>query len=227
MILKDGHIRPGRVLEVCDNFGTIKACCSGLFSDNDDPKLLPPVYPFHIGNQNHFSKPNVDDEIWVLFFPTNPQELFYWRKDSIKDTLNEVLTDECNDAEVIASLDSGSGYAQIYFTDGTGWIISNDRAIIQIRKDGSILLDQGSKHRKIDINDDNISIGSEGKSAEPAVLGDKLEKTLEQIHDCLQAVGNAAKMSPYTATIGTTIDPYLQKISDAIDKIKSVHVTLD
>lgn len=44
MELSQGHIRPGRVLNVEDEKGIVKASCCGLFSDQDDPENLPPIY---------------------------------------------------------------------------------------------------------------------------------------------------------------------------------------
>ena len=56
MRLVNGTIRPGTVLEVLEN-GLIKASAPGLFSYVDDPKMLPPIMPWFIGNNsNSFSK---------------------------------------------------------------------------------------------------------------------------------------------------------------------------
>ena len=68
MDMNFAHIRPGRVLSVEDNKGTIKACCCGLFSEEDEIDKLPPIHQFPLGGANNFSSPLVDDEIWLLFF---------------------------------------------------------------------------------------------------------------------------------------------------------------
>jgi hypothetical protein len=119
------------------------------------------------------------------------------------------------------------GYAQIYFTDGTGWIIRNEESTIQIRKDGSIMLQMDWPHRTIDINSNNISLGSEGQSSHPAALGDKTQDSITAICGLLNAVSTVAKTNPYTMMISTTIDSLLPGIKSSIGPIASKHVTLD
>ena len=92
MDMNFAHIRPGRVLSVEDNKGTIKACCCGLFSEEDEIDKLPPIHQFPLGGANNFSSPSVDDEIWLLFFDDNPLELFYIRKDMFSEHLQELLS---------------------------------------------------------------------------------------------------------------------------------------
>ena len=76
MKLVNGEIRPGIVLEVLDEYGTIKGSCLGVFSDEDDPAMLPPIQQWPTSSGSSFNQPKVNDPIWVLFFNDNPQELF-------------------------------------------------------------------------------------------------------------------------------------------------------
>ena len=227
MILSQGHIRPGRVLEVVDEKGVIKAMVCGLFSDQDEPENLPPIYQFPLGGANNFSSPKKDDEIWVLFFDDNPLELFYIRKDNFPENLQEILGSDYKECEVLASRELSSGMVQIYFTDGEGWIIRNVDSVINMRKDGSIILDTGSAHRKIDICDNSISLGSEGGSAHPAAYGDKVVKSLNILNNILNAVSAAGKMFPYTIGMSTAIDALRPMFEQSIEEIESSHVTLD
>jgi hypothetical protein len=227
MILSKGHIRPGRVLEVVDEKGVVKATVCGLFSDQDEPENLPPIYQFPLGGANNFSSPKKDDEIWVLFFDDNPLELFYIRKDNFPENLQDILGTEYKECEVLASRELSSGMVQIYFTDGEGWIIRNLDSVINMRKDGSIFLDTGSAHRKIDICDDSISLGSEGGSAHPAAYGDKVVSSLNIINNMLNAISSAAKTVPYTIGIATAIDALRPMFEQSIEEIESTHVTLD
>lgn len=227
MILANAQIRPGRVLKVEDENGVIKASCCGLFSDQDDPEKLPPIYQFPFGNAHQFSSPKKDDEVWVLFFEDNPLELFYIRKDNLPEHLQDILSSGYEDCEVLASRELSSGMVQIYFTDGDGWIIRNVDAVIQMRKDGSILLDTGSAHRKIDICDNSISLGSEGGSEHPAAYADKVENSLKILNNILNAVSKAAKATPFTSGIALSIDALRPTFEQSIDEIDSPHVTLD
>lgn len=227
MILAQAQIRPGRVLKVEDEKGTIKAMCCGLFSEEDDLENLPPVYPFPLGGANNFSSPKEDDEIWVMFFADNPMELFYIRKDNFPENLQDILSQDYEECEVLASRELATGMIQLYFTDGDGWIIRNIDSVIQIRKDGSILLDKGSDHRKIDICDNSISLGSEGGSAHPAALGDKIVNSMNILNNILNAISNTAKSNPYTAGLAMTIDMLRPVFEQSIDEIESQHITLD
>lgn len=227
MELSQGHIRPGRVLKVEDEKGIIKASCCGLFSDQDDPENLPPVYPFPLGGANNFSLPKVDDEIWLMFFDDNPMELFYIRKDNFPENLKDILSKKYKEVEVLASREMPMGMVQLYFTDGDGWIIRNVDSVIQMRKDGSILLDSGSAHRKIDICNNSISLGSEGGSAHPAAYADKIENSLKILNNMLNAMSKAAKLTPFTVGIGVAIDALRPMYEQSIDEIDSPHVTLD
>lgn len=227
MKLSQAHLRPGRVLELVDENGIIKGSCCGLFTDQDDPEKLPPIYQFPLGGANNFSSMHVDDEIWVLFFDDNPMELFYIRKDIIPETLKDILSKKYEEVEVLASREMPAGMVQLYFTDGDGWIIRNVNSVIQIRKDGSILLDAGSAHRKIDICDNCISIGSENESEHTAAYGDKVVNTFNILNSMLDAIVQAANTSPYTVGIGTAITALKPKYESAIPEIESLHVTLD
>lgn len=227
MILSQAHIRPGRVLSVEDNKGIIKASCCGLFSDQDDVEKLPPVYPFPLGGANNFSSPKKDDELWLLFFDDNPLELFYIRKDNFPEHLQDILSKNYKEVEVLASRDLGVGMVQLYFTDGDGWILRNIDSVIQMRKDGSILLDAGESHRKIDICSNSISLGTIGGSEHPAAYGDKVIDSLNILNNMLSAVSEAAKTTPYTQAISTAIEALKPQFENSIDEIDSLHVTID
>lgn len=227
MVFSHAHMRPGRVLEVVDEKGIIKASVCGLFSDQDEPENIPPIYQFPLGGANNFSSPKKDDEVWVMFFDDNPLELFYIRKDNFPENLQEILGSKYKECEVLVSREMAAGMVQIYFTDGDGWIIRNIDSVINIRKDGSILLDAGSAHRKIDICDNSISLGSEGGSAHPAAYGDKVVKSLNIINNMLNAISSAGKMFPYTIGMSTAIDALRPMFEQSIEEIESTHVTLD
>lgn len=227
MVLSQGHIRPGRVLQVVDNQGIIKASCCGLFSDQDDPEKLPPIYQFSFGGANNFYIPHEDEEVWVLFFDDNPLELFYIRKENVSENLNEILKTKHEECEVLMSKELTAGFIQLYFTDGDGWIIRNFDSVIQMRADGSILLDAGSAHRKIDINEDSISIGSIGNSAHTAAYGDEIVTAFNKVVSILNTMVTTCTKLPEIAILGTNIKAGIPALEAQIEKIESQHVTLD
>lgn len=233
MKLDKGTIRPGTVLEILDD-GLIKASAPGLFSITDDPEMLPPIMPWFIGNNsNSFSKLKQYDEVWILNFSDNPRQLYWFRKDRVEDNNELVIPDSDQkvtaeeNVEIICNRDVGGEWATIYFSDGSGWVIGKGDSIIQIRKNGTILLDIGQNNRCIDINGSNISIGSKNKSAHPAAYGDLTEKVIMEICLLLNAVATKAMTNPYTIPIGSEIMVKLPSIINAIPDISSEHVTID
>lgn len=224
MKLLKGTIRPGTVREVLEN-GNIKATAPGLFSFEDDVKMLPPIMPWQIGsNCNSFSQPKVYDEVWIMNFADNPRQLYWFRKDDASKNTNVNLTEE--NVEILCNREIGGEWATIYFADGSGWVIGKGDSVINIKADGSILLTNGMPHSTIHINN-GISLGSKDKSASPAAKGDEVEKLLSSICALLNNVATAALPNPYTAAIGTAIQTALPGITNKIPNISSAHVTID
>lgn len=228
MHLSSGHIHPGRVLAVADSKqGTIKATVCGLFSDADSPDKLPPIYPWQPACANSFSSVRPGDDIWVIFFSDNPMELFWLRNDNIPESLSSVLSEEYKHCDVLMSRDLPGGLVQLYFTDGTGWVLRNGTSAIMLKPDGSVLIDGGMANRKIELNQRNISIGSEGRSAHPVAYGDKTEEALNAVVRVLKACAEAGKSNPYTIVIAQAIESVLPALENAIPEVSSLDVTVD
>lgn len=226
MKLINATLRPGEVRSVEEN-GVIKASAPGLFSAVDPPENLPPIYPFFIGsNSRAFSLPEAGDEVWVMQFTDNPLQLYWFRKDSMSDLSHLNLSGE-QDVEVLCDRESGTGWATIYFSNGSGWVLQNNDSVINIKKDGSILLSTGMPHQSIEINGKGISLGSEGGSQYSAVRGEPLIDVLNEILSALGRVGKAASANPYTASIGAVLTPLPAKTAQSVSAILSSNVTLD
>ena len=224
MKLSNAILRPGKVLEVVDTNGTIKVSAPGLFSDQDDPKLLPPVTPLLLFHSNQYSTPIVGNEVWVLNFTDNTQQLYWFRKDNYVE--NNLDIQEETNVEILCNKESGMGWATIYFSDDSGWYIRNDQTFIQLDPDGNIKLKHPSAHRCIDINSNNISIGSEGESAHPACLGDETADILWKIYMTFNAIKVASAANPFTAHLSAAIN-MVDDWSGDIPYVKSQHVTID
>ena len=226
MKLSKGTIRPGTVMQVLEN-GVIKASAPGLFSFNDDPEKLPPITPWFAGsNSNEFSKVREYDDVWIMNFADNPRQLYWFRKDRVENNTN-IQINEFENVEILCNRDVKGDWVTIHFTDGSGWVIGKGDSIVQIRPDGSILMDTSVPNRAIDINVDNISIGSVGTSAHPAAYGDETEAALMALLAILGKVQMVALMNPYTMAIGTVLQTSLQQFSNKISNISSNNVTID
>lgn len=223
MKLSNGTLRPGKVIEVL-NDGCIKAYAPGLFAKEDIDKI-PPIMPFLGWHANTFTSPQVYDEVWILNFSDNPMQLFWFRKDNYKENNAELIKEE--NVEVICNRESGFGWATIYFSDGSGWVIKNDDSLIQIDSDGNIKLSKSEAHRTIHINENGISLGSENKSAHPAAYADVLEDILNQLQITLKMIRSASLTNSFTLGIGKAIGDCPENIKSLISKISSPHVTID
>lgn len=228
MELHKATIRPGTVREILEN-GEIKASAPGLFSFTDDPAKMPPIMPCPFTyNSNKFSKLKLYDEVWIMNFTDNPRQLYWFRKDKVQ--MNENLLDTINNeanVEILCNRDVAGEWCTIYFSDGSGWVIGKGDSIINIRPDGSIVLNTSMQNRCIDINANNISIGSEGESAHPAAYGDEVESALRAICSLLSQIGMSAIANPYTMPIGTTIMSGISGITSKLNAISSPNVTID
>lgn len=216
-------MRPGRVIEVLGS-GNVKVEAPGLFSE-EDKENLPTVMPFFGLHNNSYSEPKEDDEVWVLNVEDNPLQLFWFRKDDRTGHNDELESEE--NVEIICNREAGTGYATIYFSDGTGWMFRNGDSFINIKADGSILLDPNMDNRKIHLCSNSISLGSEGGSKHKAGYGDETRKALEMIQSCLDSIRQAASKNPYTMLIAKAIGSVPEKLNSQIPKTISSNVTLD
>lgn len=224
MKLMNGTLRPGIVKKVLEN-GEVKAVVPGLFS-NKDIDNSPPIYPFFGNHANTYSQPKEGDEVWVLNLSDNSRQLYWFRKDDYKTNNKELLVEE--NIEIICNREFAGGlWATIYFSDGSGWVINRDSARIQIRPNGSILLDSGFPGMVVDINPKSISLGATGKAEHPAAFGDKTTEAFERLQSLLEAVQKAAESNPYTKAIGVAISSQINQFKEVIPEVSSQTVTLN
>lgn len=216
-------MRPGRVIEVLGS-GNVKVSAPGLFSE-EDKENLPTVMPFFGLHANSYSEPKIQDEVWVLNVEDNPLQLFWFRKDDRTEHNTDLEGEE--NVEILVNREAGTGYATIYFSDGTGWMFRNGDSFINIMKDGSILLDPGMDKRQVHLCGNSISLGSEGGSSHKAGYGDEIRKALDMIQSCLQAVQQAAAGNPYTMPISLAIGSVPTNLQTQITKTVSPNVTLE
>lgn len=216
-------MRPGRVIEVLGS-GNVKVAAPGLFSE-EDKENLPTVMPFFGLHANSYSEPKVQDEVWVLNVEDNPLQLFWFRKDDRTEHNTDLEGEE--NVEILVNREAGTGYATIYFSDGTGWMFCNGKSFINIMKDGSILIDPDIDKRVIHCCGNSISLGSKGGSSHKAGYGDEISEALNMICACLASVRQAALTNPYTTNIAGAIGSTPDELNTQITKTVSPNVTLD
>lgn len=220
----DLEMRPGTVLSVLDG-GKITASAPGLFSA-EDKENLPPIAPYLEG-----ARVRVDDTVWILNSVNKTEKAcLYWLP---KNNSESHLTCEKNDAiptnaKVVCNESYGGGlWAYIIFEDGTGLKIQNNKTSIQLQ-DGNILISNGDVDGSmmIDLNTNNITIGSKGDETHNAAHGDKVVEFNTLLVALLNAISTVAKVCPYTSAIGTVIDTNLPQLQSIIKEIPSQNVML-
>lgn len=227
MELMNGEIRPGIVLKVIDEYGTIKCSCVGLFSEEDDPEMLPPVFPFLKVSPSQFCKPNMGDKVWVLFFHNNPQELFYFFQGDVKNTIGTSLKESSGDLNkydqnnnVLLKCDSGFEGAELSFSSKNGMTMKNDTASMNMDQDGNINI--SNENGSIDMDEKGIHLsGSEHSVARGDVVMDrfnKLESMMKMFAKSLQGV-------TFTAAAGTALYGLIKTYMKDYDEIESPNVT--
>jgi len=232
MKLIHATIRPGKVLEIVeDGAGAIKVSAPGLFTDADGTEVLPPVYPWPFGHHaNAYSCPKVEDEVWVISFTDNPLQLHWVRKDDFPENLKDLpLTDESQNLEVVVNREfEDSKWAILYFSNDDGWMMrKGEDGLINIRQDGSILLKTNFDKRIIDICEDSIALGTEGKAEDNAMLYSKWKEWADELLNQFKTtLMNAASANPYTANLAPAFQAVAATLQPKIDPIKSDHVTI-
>lgn len=227
MRLVDCEFRPGKVLEVLDEYGTIKASCAGYFSEEDDVELLPPITPFFQSSASNFNQPKPEDLIWVVINRLDQQELFYFFQGNVKGVASHILQNKPEDAQILASKDAATGKAELYYTTDDGWKMSSNDSKIQIDKDDNINIGKDdSDNRGITIDEKSVNLGGK-EGSEPAILGNQLVDCLSNLNTVLGNLAFSLKGSPYTAAAGTDLEAQLPKFGNLIGKLKSKNVTLN
>ena len=236
MEFAEGRMRPGVVRKVEDG-GIIKASVPGLFSVEDPPEKLPPIRMFPCGAANSITQVKELDEVWVLNFEDNPAELYWIRKDDQEDAENnrKALDDTDNEkikpgksAEVIFNKNDGGSQTALYASQESGTVLKKDDAYVQFDADGNINMGIGYPARDIKISKECIEIGA-GSSAgkpQPTVLGNNLEKVLNDVVEALATIQGAAKKNPYTMQIALCLEPCILKLQNETNSILSSNVKI-
>lgn len=218
------EIRPGKVLQVIDNYGHIKASCTGIFSEQDDPDLLPPMSQFFKISSTQYSQPHIGDDIYVFIFSDNPQLFLYVFRGDVAMNNGSELDNEYDDAEILMKRHTDAGDVRVGYDSDNGYDISVNESNMNIGNDSNIHLNHKDGN-SISITDNGISLGKDGGSSYSAVCGEELVKVLKDIKSLLNTIKTSAAGNPQTAHISTAMTSQLATLSN-FDKILSKIVTL-
>lgn len=230
MRFADIDCRPGRVLRVDDNYGTVRCSCEGWFDENADPETLPPAGPFFKTSTTSFSTPHEGDLLWVLVNTTNPQEVRWMFFGDASSNNGSTLSEGENDASDYEILSKRGEGENIKYSDKEGYSIESGSAKTNVSEEGIKMTTNGGDMFNT-MTGDHITMGREGAAGpnngvEPAVRGDHLVQCLNNIYDMLGAIADAAQPDPHTAAIAAAIKGRQQPLKSSIDPVKSEYVSL-
>lgn len=188
-----GTIWIGEVIKTDDplTLGRVKVKIFGKFDELED-EVIPWSIPYNQLSTGTMVIPKVGDIVNVFFENGDENIPFYF---STIKTNDDAIAELEGDYPKVWSIvydkrmgEDGEGSAgtertlEIFYTETQGLIVRKNNSIIQIRnEDESIFIQNGKTEKLIHISDSGISLGSEGTSDEPAVLGDKNKAALEAL----------------------------------------------
>lgn len=219
MRLADCIMRPGRVMRADDD-GTIRASAPGLFSDVDNPDNMPPIYPMLGVCTGCFSKPSEGDEVWIINNLSNPYQLMWFRKQKCEDIDEKMMSEK--GLNVICYKNDDSGWASIYFADGKGWIINNNDNIINIDKDGNIIMTGNGS--SISLRSNGVNLGSDGQSSHPVAFGDDVAQSFNDIISIMEGMSKIMGSNQITAPLAVPIETQLPILKNRVSQMLSKKV---
>lgn len=183
MKLNRGEIRPGKIVQIVDVYGTVRAEVYGLFTEYENLEDLPVIKPLFTLSRNAYTQPKVDDKIYVLFSTDDPRLLFYFFMCDYQNQLSEILDNNSDykPIDVIFKSDNDGNVAQIIYntTDGNELLIQNGDSFIKMTDD-TIEIFNSADSTKINMSEDSITIGKDS-GEQPMLLGDDSAKLIKDI----------------------------------------------
>lgn len=126
------------------------------------------------------------------------------------------------------------GHLSVRYTQTDGVIIDLKRndsvSSIAVRNDNTVAVTNGASGQVLHLASDNISIGREDKSQQPAVVGDDNLKALEMLNDTIKELSALMKtnlnklsavagMSPYTKALELPFKLYAAEVEAKINAL--------
>lgn len=222
MKLVTSFLRPAIIREVCDEVGTVKVACPGLFSPDDDLSLLPEVIPYCQVHASGYSSPMKDETVWLFHDTSNTQLFFYLRLQQIPDSVRNLLHTN-KQAEIIFSRDTDEGQYQMYFIEGEGVKLHKDGSVIQIHSNGDIELSHDSGDTNIYIKNKDIFIGDPNGNKTEAVRYSGLLTYMKQLETILSTLATVAGANMYTSPLA----PVFTQGKIALQQMHAVDATND
>lgn len=164
----------GKVVDISDPKKLGRIRCEVFTRTDGLPKEQLPWY-IPRRNKDYHDLPKLDELVEISLM-NDDILLGYWKFMPNSTTL-ELSDDDYESAKVLMYRDladwEDEGILNISYTKTDGLMIQLQESKINIRREGTIHLFSELLGKQIDISETQISLGSVGKSLEPAVMGDQ------------------------------------------------------
>lgn len=217
MTLDQYDLLPGVVQSTSDPEykGRIKCIIPGIFETGTSTDNLPWVFPLGMSRYQSFSKMMKGSKVWVLRNRDNKFEYWYlpmfdYHSDVTKSYVSENYD---NDPEVIICRDSGGKVGMLTYDDTNGFKERLNEDYIHLAPDNKIELK--ASDAKIIMEGSKITIGQDGDTYEPAVLGNTLVDILNDLQGAMGELKSACAADQHTMPLQTGFQKCLSILSRA------------
>ena len=221
MKLSDYEFLPGNVIENKDpeKIGRVKASVANLFDNNVvPPEAMPWIYPLTFGGFQHYSLMEQNTKIWVIYNPNQPEEYWYIPMVDLQPSTKDKIMVQENSEVLMHRMGSDNDDSCIFFNDSDGMNICNGTSKIVIDAQKKIALQDEAG--EISLNGGKVVLGKE-ESAQCMVLGENLQKLLQDLGNNIMNLGTLASGNPYTSHLGQPLIELGTKCRDAANDILS------
>lgn len=217
--LADVRITCGVVLshDDPDNRGRVKAYVPGLFTDKTmDIDALPWIWPLAMNGFQSFSLQNQTSKIWVLILPDNPFGYFYLPFFELSTVSKNYIS---GDTDILFSRSGASGPAALYYNNDDGIKATIGASKVQIAQNLDTTMESNSS--RVSIEGGHVTVGKQGDSGEPMVMGQKLKDLLCNLSSGLNTVAQKMTANPYVNPIGAELSSVVSQLNNDISTIQS------
>ena len=226
MNLSECEILPGIVIDVEDpeHIGRVKAMVPTWFDTRSmEQDALPWIYPFSMKGYQTFSKLENGSKIWVLHNSSNDLEYWYWPMFEHNEQTKSIV-EGYDSSEVLISRSCGEDVSvYIYYNDTDGIVLKVGETKINITTNNEIHITDGTASG--DIAGSKISIGK-SDNLEKAVMGEKVQKLLNDLGGDLKSLGQTAMPKPYVNAIAGDLIKIGTNVQTACKEILSDTVSI-
>lgn len=172
--------------------GRVKVKVNGVY-DNIEDSIIPWALPKNIAF-NRLEPPPIGSELQIEFIEGEIMcPMWYIFNGKSSSDMNIEDGDYITSSVLLYKdlLDyDGKGIVRVMFTETDGLTLEFEKddnvSHIQLRKDNTVYFKNSQFDKVVHISNESISLGTEGKSSEPAVLGDKNNEALDNTNDTIK-----------------------------------------